>query len=47
MTETRLKGLALLNVHREIHLDTEEVIDEFAIRNPRRMMLKLFSDDSS
>ena len=26
MTETRLKGLALLNVHREIHLDTKEVI---------------------
>ena len=42
MTDTRSRGLALLNVHREIHLDTEEVIDEFATRNPRRMMLKLF-----
>ena len=42
MSESRLKGLALLNVHRKIHLDTEEIIDQFAQRNPRRMMLKLF-----
>jgi hypothetical protein len=43
MSESRLKGLlALLNVHREIHLDTKEIIDEFAIKQPRRMMVKLF-----
>lgn len=41
MTDTRFRGLALVNVHREIQLDTEKVIDEFAARNPRRMMLKL------
>ena len=43
MSDTRLRGLALLNFHREIQLNTEEVIEEFATRNPRRMMLKLFS----
>ena len=42
MSESRLKGLALLNVHREIHLNTEDIIDESARRNPRRMMLKFF-----
>ena len=39
MTENRLNGLALLNVHRDIHLDINEVIDCFAIRHPRRMKL--------
>ena len=43
MSDTGLRGLALLNVHREIQLNTEEVIEEFATRNPRRMMLILFS----
>ena len=41
-SESRLTGLALLNVHREIHLDTEEIINEFAIKHQRRMMLRLF-----
>ena len=40
MSESRLKGLALLNDHRKIHLDTEEIIDQFAQRNPRQMVLK-------
>jgi hypothetical protein len=42
MSESRLRGLALLNVQHEIHLDTEHIIDEFATHNPQRMMLKLF-----
>ena len=41
MSESRLTGLALLNVHREIQFDTEEIINEFAIKHPRRMMLRL------
>ena len=39
MSEGRLKGLALLNVHREIHLDVDKVIDSFAAKHPRRMLL--------
>ena len=39
MTGNRLNDLALLHVHREIHLDVEEVINRFAIRHPRRMKL--------
>ena len=41
MTDTRLRGL-VLNVHREIHIDTEDVIDEFTMLNLSRMMPKLF-----
>ena len=39
MSESSLKGLALLNIHREIHLDIDEVIDRFAAKHPRRMVL--------
>ncbi|CAB4043830.1 52 kDa repressor of the inhibitor of the kinase-like, partial [Paramuricea clavata] len=39
MGEKRLKALALLNVHREIKLDVEKVIDRFALKHPRRMLL--------
>ena len=39
MTESRLLGLALLNVHREINLNIDAVINRFAMKHPRRMML--------
>ena len=39
MGEKRLTSLPLLNVHREIHLDIEKVIDRFALKHPRRMVL--------
>ena len=40
MGETRLQALALLNVHREIKLDVESVIDcFFARKHPRRKLL--------
>ena len=39
MNQTRMNGLALLNVHRDIHINSEEVIDQFARDNPRRMKL--------
>ena len=45
MKENRLKALALLNVHREIHLDINEVIDRFATKHPRRMMLSDILND--
>ena len=48
MGEKRLTSLALLNVHREIKLDLDKVIDRFALKHPRRMFLVdlLNSDDT-
>ena len=34
MSENRLNGLAMLHVHRGIHLDTEKIIDAFALKYP-------------
>ena len=39
MSESRLKGLALFNIHRAIAVDINEVIDRFAFKYPRRMAL--------
>jgi hypothetical protein len=39
MGEKRLRSLALLNVHRVINLDIEEIIERFARKHPRRMLL--------
>ena len=39
MGEIRLTSLALLNVHREINLDIEVIINRFALKHPRRMVL--------
>ena len=48
MGEKRLKALALLNVHREINLDVDKVIDRFAIKHPRRMLLvDIFNSDDT
>ena len=48
MGEKRLTSLALLNVHREIKLDVEKVIDRFALRHPRRMLcLDLLNSDDT
>ena len=35
MTANRLTGLALLNIHRDIELTADEVIDNFALQNRR------------
>ena len=40
MAQDRMNGLAMLNVHREIPLDTNVVIDRFALEHPRRMKLR-------
>ena len=39
MKEEHMNGLLLLHIHRNMKLDIEEIISEFARRNPRRMKL--------
>lgn len=46
MTNTRLTGLTLLHVHRDIEIDLDSAIDSFARKNPRRMrMTEILSDE--
>ena len=40
MSEDRFNGLLLLYVHRGIKLDYQKIIDMYAMRYPRRMVLK-------
>ena len=40
MTEDRLNGLALLYTHQDIPCSTDEVVQQFAQRNPRRMRIE-------
>jgi len=37
--EDRLNGLAMMHCHRDIPLDPEEVVEEFARCHPRRLEL--------
>ncbi|KAJ8892184.1 hypothetical protein PR048_004764 [Dryococelus australis] len=37
MSDTRLNGLANLNIHREIPIDQEKVIDNLVLKGPRRL----------
>ena len=39
MGQKRLNALALINIHREVNIDVEKVIDLFARKHPRRMVL--------
>jgi hypothetical protein len=39
MGENRLNGLALLNIHPEIIIKPEEVVDAYANKHPRRLQL--------
>ncbi len=39
MGQDRLNGLAMLYYHRDIEITSEEVVDEFSRRHPRRMVL--------
>lgn len=41
MEESRLNGLALLNIHHDIHISPSEVLDEFS-KKPRRLNFRLF-----
>ena len=40
MGQDRLNALMLMYVHRDIPINFEKIIDEFASSNPRRMLLK-------
>jgi hypothetical protein len=41
-TETkRLKGLAVLNIHQDIYVDTSMIIDKMAITSKRRLNINL------
>ena len=46
MTNTRLTGLTLLHVHRDIPIDLEAALDKFARLYPRRMRMTEIFDDS-
>lgn len=39
MGQDRLNGLAMLHCHHNTELTPEEVVQEFALHNPRRMSL--------
>ena len=39
MTEDRLNGLAMLQYHRDVPLNADEVVKEFSVRHPRRLLL--------
>ena len=39
MSEERLNALLLLFIHRDIELDYNKIVDIFALRNARRMLL--------
>ena len=39
MGEDQLNALLLLYVHRDIKLDYDKIIDDFALRNPRKMVI--------
>lgn len=39
MSEDRLTGLALMNIHKNMPVNIEEVIENFAREDPRRMKL--------
>jgi hypothetical protein len=39
MGEDQLNALLLLYVHRDIKLDYDKIIDDYALRNPRKMVL--------
>ena len=40
MTESQLNGLAHLYIHRDIPVDLDRIIDEFARKHQRRMHLR-------
>ena len=44
MSQTRLNGLALLNIHRDIEVDPNEVLDTFASKHERRLRMSNILD---
>ena len=45
MGEDRLTGLALVHIHKDMDVDSEEIIDNFATGQPRRMKLDCILKD--
>ena len=39
MTQDRLNGLAMMQYHHHIRLEADEVVEEFVIRHPRKLLL--------
>ena len=39
MSEDRMNALILLNIHKDLSLNYNQVIDDFVRRNPRKMLL--------
>ena len=39
MSQERLNGLAMLQYHKDIHISPEEVVEEFAKRQPHKLLL--------
>ena len=39
MSEDRMNALILLYIHKDLYLNYDQVIDDFARRNPRKMLL--------
>ncbi|CAG2217203.1 unnamed protein product [Mytilus edulis] len=46
MGQSRLNGLALMHVHYSLELNIKQIIDNFARKHPRRMMLNDLINDS-
>ena len=46
MGQSRLNGLALIHVHYRLELNMKKIIDSFARKHPRRMMLNDIINDS-
>ena len=46
MGQSRLNGLALMHVHYSLELNMKKIIDSFARKHPRRMMLNDIINDS-
>ena len=45
MTEDRLTGLALMHIHYNMDVDTEEIVKNFALQHRRhRQMMDLLAD---
>ena len=40
MGQERFSGLALMNIHLDIPINIDEIIDDFSQKHPRRMQLE-------
>ena len=45
MGQERLSGLALMNVHLDIPINIDEIVNDFSRKHPRRMQLENILND--